>query len=176
MACKLIKRTVGQKSNDKAFILECRIKDFCCYDDDIFVIHDKGIGRIHDGDIDMEWHLKLGYTQVPDFTTFNAICTNVSNHSLVVVGNGGSRVYEIDVPLTTLTPVMSEGSFKRFEKKYFQRPSSTVYVTAKGSKVYWSVKELHRCFQIKSNRIELLLGCGKAGHSYSTLCNTQSSA
>jgi len=172
MIYKLTEKNLTTRKQ-RNFEINFEIKDFCCVGDNLFFLHDDGIGKMNNGDCNPDWRYELTYTEKPDFSTFSSICYNSSYDCLYIVSEGGSRIHKVDLELMDFENLISKNSAKQFRRKVLGRSDSRTYVTSLENQVIWSTTNCHRCFIMNEENAFPLIGCGKAGFSISNLKNTR---
>lgn len=172
MEFKITKKSFKNKTT-KSFIIDFIMKDFCCVKDDLFFIHDRGIGLISGEVSNLNWNHELAYIKKPDFSKFSSICYNELDNSLYFVSNSGSQIYKANLSLMDFENLISESSAEIFKKQFLGTNNSETHIVSNGKKVVWSVKDSHRCFALNSDNAIPLVGCGKPGFSISNLKNTK---
>jgi hypothetical protein len=165
MISELIKFNFIEKSSK--IITDVPMVSFCCFKDQIYYSHSKGIGSIIDGEVDNNWHEELCSVSPPDLTTISSIASCEPLNNLYVVCNGGSQIGRIDLNMLDFDFLISNGSAVKFQKKFLSTTTSETYVSASSTEIVWSVKGCHRCFKIHNSSAIPLVGNGKAGYSLS---------
>jgi hypothetical protein len=171
MAYKLLRKT--PKNVITVASMDFEVRDICCVDEDVFFIHEDGIGLIHDGKVHLDWYMGLGFLRNQELTTLNSICHNESQKSLYVVADGGAQMYRVDLQLMNFEKVISDNDVKKFRKKYLRSDNSKTYVASKRGLTVWSVQGSHRCFQMVSQKPQPLIGSGRSGFSISKPSNSR---
>ena len=143
--------------------------DFCCKEDEIYFIHENGLGKISDNVVNLEWHDELFYREPPDFSSLTSIAYDSIHNNLFLVSGGGSQIIKIGLDLLEYEELISKDSAERFRKKYLSKKDCETYLDSNGHTVVWSVTNCHRCFIMEKHLAKPLIGCGKAGFSISQL-------
>jgi hypothetical protein len=172
MAYNLIKFNFVKKTQTSVQI-DSNVKSFCCVDDDIYFLHDNGIGLINDNGTDLNWCKKLVYVSATDLSNLSSITYNKTDGCLYVVSDGGCQIIKIDIQMLEFDLVISQSSAERFKKKVFSTDQSKTYIVANGHDVAWSVKDCHRCFKMSRGKSVPLVGCGRSGFSLSSPCHAR---
>jgi hypothetical protein len=171
MAYSLFKKITNRPT--ERIPIDLNVRDFCCVDEDLFIIHDNGIALMNDGELYMDWIRNVAFSEMPDLTTLSSICYNDHHKCLYIVGDGGCRIYSICLQLMNCEPVFSQEDVDIMKKKYVGCKDSETHITSVKDKIVWSIKDAHRCFQVISQRPEPLVGCGRSGFSLSTPVNSK---
>ena len=153
--------------------VDLNIRDFCCVDEDLFIVHDNGIALMRDGELDMGWINSVAFMEFPEMTSFSSICYNKDRQCLYIVSDGGCRIYSLCLQLMNFEPVFSQEDVDMLKKKYIGCKNSETHISSSKDMIVWSVKDSHRCFQVISQRPLPLVGCGRSGFSLSTPVNSR---
>jgi len=168
MAYKFTK--LNYANNKKEFIgVDIKPIDFCCKNDEIYFIHENGLGKISDGVVNSEWHDELFYREVPNFSSLTSITYDLKQDCLYLVSNGGSQIVKVSLDLLEYEEIISKDSARNFRKKYLSEKDSETYIHSNGHVIVWSVTNSHRCFIMDKDFAKPLIGCGKGGFSISQL-------
>jgi hypothetical protein len=171
MTFKLIKYDFVK--NITKLISEIPMVDFCCKGEEIYFVHDNGIGTIINGEIEYDWYEYLCSVSTPDLTTISSITYCSKSNRLYVVCEGGSQIGRIDLDMMEFSYLISKTSVKEFKSRFLQTLKSKTYIFVDNSKIFWSVRDCHRCFKIHGDSAVPLVGTGRSGYSISSLKNTK---
>jgi len=144
-------------------------RSFCCVGNDIYFLHENGIGLLSQGKIDLNFCESLAYVVDPEITNLSSIFYSELNDSLYVVSHGGSQVCKVGLQMLEFEYLISQDSAKRFQDKFLSTDKSQTYITHYNHQVVWSVRDCHRCFKMSGEKAIPLVGCGRSGFSLSNL-------